>query len=285
MPFLQAADVRLHYRVHGQGEPLLLLHGLGSSSADWAFQAESLGAKFHLIVPDLRGSGLSDAPPGRYSIGQFATDIWALLDQLHVERTHIMGFSLGGAVAMEMALQRPHAVGRLMTINTLPSYRLDSWRKRVELVSQIVLVRSLGMRRVAAIAARRLFREPHQESMRRRVVEVVGGAARRPYLKTVRALAEWCALERMPEFRNELLMLAGEHDYTPLDEKRGYAERFGAKFAVVGGSRHGTPFDSSAACNAVALAFFRGESLPDSQTLVIDPAHHAPITALPAFLS
>jgi 3-oxoadipate enol-lactonase len=285
MPFLQAADVRLHYRVHGQGETLLLLHGLGSSSADWAFQAESLGQHFRLIVPDLRGSGRSDAPRGRYSISQFAADIWALLDQLHVEHTQIMGFSLGGAVAMEMALQRPHAVTRLMTINTLPSYRLDSWRKRMELVRQIVLVRSLGMRRVAAIAARRLFREPHQESMRRRVVDVVGSAPRRPYLQTVKALAEWCALERMPEFRSELLMLAGEHDYTPLAEKRGYAERFGAQFAVVEGSRHGTPFDSSAACNAVALAFFRGESLPDSQTLVIDAAHRAPITAPPAFLS
>ncbi len=285
MPFLQIDDVGLHYRVHGQGDPLVLLHGLGSSGADWAFQAETLGAQFRLIVPDLRGSGLSDAPRGRFSIAQFAADVWRLLDALAVERTHIMGFSLGGAVAMEMALQRPDAVARMMTINTLPSYRLDSWRKRIELISQVALVRSLGMRRVAAIAAKRLFREPHQEPMRRRVVEVVGNAPRRPYLKTVRALAAWCALDRMPAIRSEWLMLSGEHDYTPLAEKREYAARFGAQFAVVGGSRHGTPFDATSACNAVALAFFRGEALPLPETLAIDPADLAPIEAPSGFLT
>lgn len=285
MPFLQIDDVGLHYRVHGQGQPLVLLHGLGSSGADWAFQAETLGAHFRLIVPDLRGSGLSDAPRGRFSIAQFAADVWQLLDALAVEHTHIMGFSLGGAVAMEMALQRPDAVARMMTINTLPSYRLDSWRKRMELISQVALVRSLGMRRVAAIAAKRLFREPHQEPMRRRVVEVVGNAARRPYLKTVRALAAWCALDRVPAIRSEWLMLAGEHDYTPLAEKREYAARFGAQFAVVGGSRHGTPFDAINACNAVALAFFRGEALPLPETLAIDPADLAPIEAPSGFLT
>ena len=285
MPFLQLDDLRLHYREHGCGEPVLLLHGLGSSSADWAFQVASLADHFRIIAPDLRGSGQSDAPRGPYSIAQFAEDVWALLDRLQIARTHVMGFSMGGAVALEMALQRPHAVARVMTINTLPSYRLDSWRKRMELVSQLALVRGLGMRRAAALAARRLFREAHQEPMRRRVVEVVGNAPRRPYLDSVRALAEWCALDRMPVMRSELLMLAGEHDYTPLAEKRRYAERFGAKFAVVGGSRHGTPFDSSAACNAVAVAFFRGEPLPDSQSLVIDPPERAPIAAPASFAS
>lgn len=283
MPFLQTADVRLHYRDHGEGEPLILLHGLGSSGADWAFQAESLGSRFRLIVPDLRGSGLSDSPPGPYSIAQFANDVWELLDDLGIERTHLMGFSLGGAVAMEMALQRPHAVARLMTINTLPSYRLDSWRKRMELVSQVALVRGLGMRRLALLAAKRLFREPHQEPMRRRVVEVVGSAPRRPYLDTVRALAQWCSLDRLPALQSEMLMLAGEHDYTPLAEKRSYAERFGAKFAVVGGSRHGTPFDSVTACNAVALAFFRGEPLPLPDVLVTDAPARSPMQAPAGF--
>ncbi|MBL0162546.1 MAG: alpha/beta fold hydrolase [Xanthomonadales bacterium] len=279
MPILAIEDFSLHYRCDGCGEPLVLLHGLGSSGADWVFQAESLAPHFRLIVPDLRGSGLSPAPRGPYSITQFAADIWALLDHLQINRTSIMGFSLGGAVAIEMALQRPHAVARLMTINTLPSYRLDSWRKRLELISQIALVRSLGMRRVAAIAAGRLFREPYQEPMRQRVIEVVGSAARQPYLKSVKALARWCALDRLGANPCELLMLAGEHDYTPLAEKRRYARQFGAQFAVVTGSRHGTPFDAIGACNAVALAFFNGKPLPDPATLVIDGPVSAPTAA------
>ncbi len=283
MPTLTIDDIDIHYREHGHGEPLVLLHGLGSSGADWAFQIESLGQHFRLVIPDLRGSGLSPAPSGRYSIGLFASDIWKLLDQLDIPHISLMGFSLGGAVAVEMALQRPQSVSRLMTINTLPSYRLDNWRKRMELYSQMALVRSLGMRTVAGIAAKRLFRQPHQEPMRRRVVEVIGASPKRPYLQTVKALARWCALDRMAAIRCEWLMLSGEHDYTPLAEKREYAAQFGAAFAVVGGSRHGTPFDATRACNAVALAFFRGEALPDAESLVIDPPDHAPVEAPAAF--
>ncbi|HET9033169.1 MAG TPA: alpha/beta hydrolase [Dokdonella sp.] len=283
MPVLQLDHFRLHYRDLGQGEPLLLIHGLGSSGADWAFQIESLSRHFRLIIPDLRGSGLSDAPGGPYSIAQFALDLWALLDQLGIDRIQVMGFSLGGAVATEMALQRPDVIARLMTINSLPSYRLDSWRKRMELISQIILVRGVGMRRLARIAAKRMFREPHQEPMRRRVVEVVGATSRKPYLQSVRALAQWCALDRMSAIRSEWLMLAGEHDYTPLPEKRAYAERFGARFAVISGSRHGTPFDAIEACNKVALAFFLGQPLPDAESLIIDGPERAPRAAPPCF--
>ncbi len=287
MPFLQIDDLRLHYRVHGNvgGPVIVLLHGLGSSGADWAFQAETLGKHFHLVIPDLRGSGHSDSPRGPYSIAQFAADIWALLDALHIERAALMGFSLGGTVAFEMILLRPHAITRVMTINTLPSYRVNTWRKRVALVSHIALVRGLGMRRTAALAAKRLFQEPHQAPMRRRVVDVIGNNPRRPYLETMRALAGWCAIERLASQKSEMLMLAGEHDYTPLAEKRAFAERLGATFVVVGGSRHGTPFDSAAACNAVALAFFLGHELPHRESLVIDPPEHAPLSASEEFLN
>ena len=110
-------------------------------------------------------------------------------------------------------------------------------------------------------------------------IEVVGSAARQPYLKSVKALARWCALDRLGANPCELLMLAGEHDYTPLAEKRRYARQFGAQFAVVTGSRHGTPFDAIGACNAVALAFFNGKPLPDPATLVIDGPVSAPTAA------
>jgi pimeloyl-ACP methyl ester carboxylesterase len=279
MPFLKINDLRLHHRVLGAGETLVLIHGLGSSGADWAFQAKPLAEHFRLVIPDLRGSGLSDAPRGPYAISQFADDLWCLLDMLGEQRVHLMGFSLGGAVALEMAVQRPLSIGRIMTINSLPTYRLDSWRKRWELYAQIALVQGIGLKGASRLAARRLFREPHQAAMRQRVIDVVGSSPRRPYMDTIRALAGWCALDRMPALGANLLMLAGEYDYTPLAEKLAYAERFGAGFKVVRGSRHGTPFDASNACNACALSFFRGLELPPAAMLEIDPPEFAPMTA------
>ncbi|SFN21350.1 hypothetical protein [Dokdonella immobilis] len=104
------------------------------------------------------------------------------------------------------------------------------------------------------------------------MLEVVDNTRRPPYLETARALARWRALDRMSNLQSELL--AGEHDYTPLAEKREYAEGFGAQCAAVGGLHHGTTFDAVAACNAVALAFFRGEPLPDADTLKTDASEN-----------
>jgi pimeloyl-ACP methyl ester carboxylesterase len=276
MPLIAAGDIDLHYESHGAGEAVVLVHGLGSSGADWAFQVPALAARHRVIAPDLRGSGQSAKPPGRYSIVQFADDVWRLLDVLAVERAHLVGFSLGGAVALEMALQQPARAQRLVTINSLPSYRVDHWRKWLEVHGQLAAVRLLGLPRTARGVAARLFPEPYQAPMRERVAEVVGSNPVDAYLASVRALVGWCALDRIARLQSPWLMLAAEHDYTPLAEKRGYAERLGAAFAVVRGSRHGTPFDATIATNACLAAFLAGEPLPDAEHLVVDGPERSP---------
>ena len=117
MPLVSLDHIELHYESEGQGETVVCIHGLGSSGADWAFQVPALREHFQVITPDLRGAGLSGKPSGPYSIEEFAADLWKLVDHLHVERCHLVGFSLGGAVALEMALQRPESAQRLMMIN------------------------------------------------------------------------------------------------------------------------------------------------------------------------
>ena len=113
-------------------------------------------------------------------------------------------------------------------------------------------------------------------AMRERVIKVIGELPQRAYLDLARALADWCALERVDLLRAPMLMLAAEHDYTPLDEKRSFAQRVGAQLAVVSGSRHGTPFDAIHACNACALAWFQGRELPPPEILCMDTAALAP---------
>ena len=106
MPIFCKNDRSIHYLERGRGEPLLLIHGLGSSGADWALHVAALEARFRVIVPDLPGSGHSAPPPDGCSIAEFAASLWALLDHLREARVNIVGFSLGGAVGLEMALQR-----------------------------------------------------------------------------------------------------------------------------------------------------------------------------------
>jgi len=279
MPLFRRGDLSLHYLTRGQGEPVLLVHGLGSSGADWAFQAPALEARFRLIAPDLRGSGHSRADTDDYSVEGFAADLWALLDSLGVMRPNIVGFSLGGAVALEMALQRPDDVPRLVLINSLPSYRIDHWRKWAEARLQSALVRMIGMRRAARIVARRIFPEPAQRSMRERAARVVGGVPKRSYLASARALEKWCALARLDRLRARTLVLAAEFDYTPLAEKRAFAMRIGAEFVVVLGSRHGTPFDAIGATNESLLRFLSDAAPTPTAAARRDPPEAVPAAA------
>lgn len=259
MPTIQVNATELFYQRIGQGPPLLLIHGLGSSGDDWAFQREEFARDHTLILPDLRGSGRSAKPRGPYSIAQFAADLWALLDALGIDCTDILGFSLGGAVALEMALARPARTRRLILCNALANYRTDTWRKWLEAHLQLTLVRTLGLRRTARLIANRLFPHEDQAPKRQRVIDVVGANPRQAYLASIHALIGWSALERLPNLRCSTLIVAAEHDYTPLAEKRIEAAKFPqVEFVVMPGSRHGTPFDATEGFNACVLEFLRG---------------------------
>ena len=281
MPFFHRDGVDLHWLERGRGRPVVLLHGLGSCGGDWAFQVPALEQDVRTILPDLRGSGRSAHPPGPYSIAGFADDTWALLDHLGVAEADVVGFSLGGAVALEMALQRPGRVPRLVTINSLACYRVDGFRKWAELTIQSWVVRVGGMERAARLVADRVFPEPWQAAMRDRAARVIGATPVRPYLDSVRALAAWCATDRLGLLASRTLMIAAEFDYTPLAEKRELAAQLGAGFVVVRGSRHGTPFDAIGTTNACLAAFLADQALPPAPDCRTDPPERVPTAPPP----
>jgi 3-oxoadipate enol-lactonase len=155
MAFFEYNGRAIHYLERGRGEPLVLIHGLGSSGADWALQVPALEKNHRVILPDLPGSGHSASWREGYSVERLAESIWALCGHLQLERINIVGFSLGGAVGLEMSLQRPDSVRRLGLINSLATYRLDHWRKWFEAAVTLALIPLLGMRRAAPRGSRR----------------------------------------------------------------------------------------------------------------------------------
>ncbi len=229
--------VPLQYRLCGRGEPVLLIHGLGCSGANWALQVAALEERFRVIVPDLPGCGSSAPPLGGYSIAGFASELWALLDHLRVARANIVGFSLGGAVALEMALKRPDHVPRLALISTLATYQYD-WHKWTYARTSAALIRLLGMRRAARIFAASLFPEPWQKQLRDRASEVVASVPESSYLGMSDALEQWATIDRLDQIKSRTLVIAAKYDHTPLAEKRALAARLRASMVVVRGSRH-----------------------------------------------
>jgi pimeloyl-ACP methyl ester carboxylesterase len=106
MPEVRVGDVNLHYEIYGSGDPLLMVMGLGGSSAGWDPNLISgLAGSFRTIIYDNRGTGLSDKSDTPYSLEMFAADAIALLDSLELDRVHVFGVSMGGMIAQELALR------------------------------------------------------------------------------------------------------------------------------------------------------------------------------------
>jgi pimeloyl-ACP methyl ester carboxylesterase len=112
--------VRLAWEAFGEGEPVLFVHGLGYDRRGWGPAPELLTERFRVITFDNRGVGESDAPPGPYSTAEMAADAAAVLTDAGVERAHVVGTSLGGLIAQDLALRSPRRVLTLVLGSTTP---------------------------------------------------------------------------------------------------------------------------------------------------------------------
>lgn len=120
--------LRIHYREAGSGPPLLLVHGLMTTSYSWRYVIEPLGRRFRLVIPDLPGCGRSEGPaPGAYSAAAIAGWIGDFQRAVGIEGCLAVGNSMGGYLCMRRALERPGAFTRLVNIHSpaFPDAKLD----------------------------------------------------------------------------------------------------------------------------------------------------------------
>jgi pimeloyl-ACP methyl ester carboxylesterase len=119
MPYAIINKIRMHYEVSGQGAPVLLINGLSAPAVNWALQAKALAPHFQVITFDNRGVGETDLPPEPvYTTGQLADDAAAILRHLKIPRAHVVGASMGGTIAQELALRHPRLVRSLTLLCT-----------------------------------------------------------------------------------------------------------------------------------------------------------------------
>lgn len=118
--FAEVNGIKLCYDIHGQGDPVILIHGFGDRKEHWRAQVGDLSKHFKVIRLDNRGSGKSDRPDGDYSMELYASDIAGLLDVLGIKQTYIVGHSLGGMMVQNFLVLYPERVKKAVLINTLP---------------------------------------------------------------------------------------------------------------------------------------------------------------------
>ncbi len=256
MPKLNVGDVELYYETVGQGEPLLFIHGLGSSARDWQLQVDFFAEHYQVVTFDARGHGQSDKPPGPYGVPLFAQDSAGLIKALHLAPTHVVGVSMGGMMALQLALDAPDLVRSIVVVNSTSEIVARSWRDYVTFFQRLFVTRVLGMRRTGEFLGKRLFPKPEQEELRLMFVERWAENDKRAYLDAMRGLVGWSVSERLGEIRCPTLVIAADEDYSPLEVKQAYTAKIpGAELVVIEDSRHGTPVDQPEKFNAALLEF------------------------------
>jgi len=154
MPTAQLEDVHLHYEFSGpEHAPVLLLsNSLGPNRAMWDPQMSELSRSFRVLRYDMRGHGQSQVSPGPYTISQLAADVVHMLDALRIAKVDFCGLSMSGMIGMQLALEAPHRLRRVIVCNTAPKLgTLAAWDTRIQ------SVQTGGMKAVADAVIERWF--------------------------------------------------------------------------------------------------------------------------------
>jgi pimeloyl-ACP methyl ester carboxylesterase len=186
------------YRMGGAGDAVLLIHGMAGSSRTWGDVLPNLARRFTVVAPDLLGHGESAKPLGDYSLGAFASGLRDLLGVLGLERVTVVGQSLGGGVAMQLAYQHPELCERLVLVGSGGLGREVSWMLRAltlpgaEWVMPVLFptfVRDRGDAVGRWLYARGL-RAPHMAEMWRAYASLTQPESRRAFVRTLRAVVD-----------------------------------------------------------------------------------------------
>jgi pimeloyl-ACP methyl ester carboxylesterase len=260
VPTIEANGQELYYEVHGEGEPLLCVHGLAADTLSWALQVPAFSERYRTVVFDNRDVGRSSMASQPYDVVDMARDAFGVADGLGLDGFHLLGVSLGGAIAQEMALAAP---GRIRTVTLAASWAGGGAYAR-------------ETSRVWALRARRLSREEHVDSLMLLTLSeafyenedavsfVRNMILQHPYpqpvegfVRQVEASGRFDARERVPSMSLPVHVIGAEHDILiPVWKSRELAELIpGARFTVIERAPHGMTLERAEEFNRAVLEF------------------------------
>jgi len=253
----------LHCVEHGRRDAsqpaVVFLHGLGSSSADWALQLPAFAERYHVLAPDLRAHGRSRdvGGRGRFSVEQLADDVDGLLAQLNIPAAHVVGLSLGGCVALALAVRHPARVRSLTLVNTFAQYMPAGRRGVIRSIVRLGMVLFAPMPVLARWVGQGLFPKPEQKPFVEAAVASLGQNSRHAYLASMLAISRFDVQAQLPRITCPTLVVAGDRDMTvPLAAKQLLHRSIpGAQFLLVPDSGHATPYDQTDLFNQAVMEF------------------------------
>ena len=256
MSYFDQQGCQIYYEDLGRGEPVILIHGLGSSTKDWEYQIPELQKNFRVIAVDVRGHGRSGKPLEAYSIQAFAEDISALIQHLKLHKPHIVGISMGGMIAFQLAVDNPGLLASLTIVNSGPEVKAHNFKQWLEIAKRKLLSRLLSLEQIGKALGGLLFPRPEQAHLREKIQERWPLNDKRAYLASLDAIIGWSVSERISSILCPTLVISADKDYTPIADKEAYVAQIPhAKLLVIEQSRHATPLDQPERFNHALLDF------------------------------
>src|SRR5918998_4649515 len=240
---LEVGDVQFWVERYGQGPGVLLIAGLSDPAEGWQLQLEGLADRYHLIAFDNRGTGRTSLPEEPLSATTMADDAGALLRALEIPSAHVVGFSMGSAIAQELALRHPRLVRSLVLVSTyarpdaLWRFQLDFWRWLVEVAPSERAFFEAFFTWVYTPRA-------HADGTVGQLVEEALAFPHKQSVEAFQAQVDVCfthdTVDRLPEIAAPTLVLSGELDIL-LPPRFGRSVAAGipnARFEVMPGEAH-----------------------------------------------
>jgi len=229
VPDCELAGGNIHHETAGEGQPVVLLHGMGSNSRSWRRQLAGLSGAFKLIAWDAPGYGRSSDPAGKPSMDYYTSRLREFLDELGVRRTHLLGHSMGGVIAQDFYRMHSDRVLKLILADTRFVGSKDTLDERLK------MIQTMSPTQLATERAPKLLSRSAADKLVRETVSIMSEVRAAGYEFAATALAESDTRGMLHDLRVPTLLIWGaEDEITPLwDEVPA-----GARLAVIPDAGH-----------------------------------------------
>jgi pimeloyl-ACP methyl ester carboxylesterase len=257
-------DTVLYYESHGDGYPLILIRGVGSNADHWYEQVPVLSRKYRVITFDNRGVARSSYTGEDFSVLMMAQDTIGLMDALGITKSHIMGLSMGGMIAQEMAINYPDRVKGLILACTHCGgpHQLTASAEVGALFMEMIYIASdeSKVKAAACLFARETLEKKPEVARRYAEISLKHPADTKILSKQWEAVLKYDTFDRLPQIKAPTLVLTGNEDLlVPPGNSKILAERIpGAELKVIAGGGHQVLVEQPEACNKTIMGFLRG---------------------------
>jgi 3-oxoadipate enol-lactonase len=261
MPFQSVGDIRLFYELIDYCEPwtrgpapVVFIHGLGGSHEMWLYQVPAFCGRFPILTLDLRNHGTSGRTTDEFTIADMARDVARLLRAIGAERAHVVGLSLGGMVALQLALDHATVVASLTLADTMAGMPPDFEHLGREALR---FIEESSMAEVAKTRITNAFSPDVNPVMRDYLIDQVAKNDKPAYVCAARAAFRFNVRDRLGAITTPTLVVVGDADIVtppPLSEELAAGVR-GARLVRIANAGHITSMERPAEFNAAVLEF------------------------------